>query len=255
MRLKLRSIVLLCALVALAVGATASAASASVKFEWKAGGERVTSGESHEVKLKNKSSEDGGTGLFRIDGAWDGSKIELTSSKVTFAPATKIIGGKPGTIEGRLVFENVSVAKPSKCAVDGGRIESALLRAEIVESAEVVHFVMKGTGKPLLLFQQWSGAKYAFFNLTFENNGGTCLFNGITFEDSGHLLAEPSPQLAEAKVGQLLWGTAATSGESDYLTSGGVEGGRSELSAGASSWTFLGEPEIELTNKQTFGAF
>jgi hypothetical protein len=242
----------------LAVGVSASAASAAIKYEWKAGGAPLGAGESYEVTLKNKSSEDGGKGLFLIDGGWDGIELELTSSKVKFAPATKIEGRKPGFIEGRLVFEGVSPLWPSKCAVDHGKIESDLLRAEIVESAEkkTQYGSITGTGKPLLLFEDQDGPKYEFMSITYENLGTEeCSLKGLYFHTDGELLAEPSPQLKEAAVGQLLWGTAATSRNSYYLNSAGVGAGGAELSAGSSTWGFIGEPEIELTNKYKFGAF
>jgi hypothetical protein len=242
----------------LTMGVAASAASAAIKYEWKVGEKPLKVGTAREIKMKNKSTEDGGKGLFRILGGFDGIGFELTSSKVSFKPATMLLGGKPGTIEGYLVFEGLTVASPKHCAVDGGKAETTLLRGEIVESAESSGGTVKGTGKPLILFENIDGPKEVFLPLLFENAAGSeleCSFNKYFFNTFGKLLAEPAPNLTEPKVGQLLWDTTATSRFSYYITSAGAHESGSELSAGASHWEFAGEPEIELVSKEKFGAF
>jgi hypothetical protein len=239
---KYRSIVLLGALVALTVGVSASAANAAIKYEWKVKGSALAAESSKEFTVKDKTE-----GLIDINIEYGGNLFEYTSSKVKITHGA-IVGGKPGKIEGTLEFENLAVKRPAGCTLTSPtKIVTRLLKGEIVEAASAE----KGLGKTEVLFTPWEGTTFTEFEI---KGGPTCSFNGDTFIFSGSLLAEMSPQLSEAKIGKLLFGTEASKDGEEYRNSAGTFQ-RANLDAGPASLWLKGEPEMELVSGEAFGAF
>jgi hypothetical protein len=243
---KHRSIAVLGALVVFALAVSASAASATTLYEWKVGGAALKSGAEKEITIKNKSG-----GLFHFSFSYEAHQIVLTAGEVKFMerPTAKILGGKPGTLKGKLEFTKVTINFPN-CEVEEEydkakeAVETVLLTGEVVESAEAG----KGTGKVELLFKPFEGPQL----MVPEWKGNGCLADGAAVD--GSVLAEMSPQKGEAKVGKLLFGTAASKNGSEYRNSKG-EFKKTELESGGLQWELSGEPEIELVSKEVFGAF
>lgn len=253
MRSKLRSIALLSALVALAVGVSASAASATTLFEWKVKGSGLASGSSKEFTLKSKSAE-----VFRINVSGGGATIKMTSSNVKVRPTYKgtIFGGKPGTFEAALEFEKIVIEQPANCTIKTGKIVTEPLVGEIVENSEL----KRGRGVVEMLLKPTSrGGNVRWATFTIENEPACVLknfYNPNEWPIQGSALVEMSPQKAEATVGKLLFGTENAKNGSEYVNSKG-EFGTEKLTIGGGAWSvgLVGEPEMELVSKEVFGAF
>jgi hypothetical protein len=241
---------MLSAVVLLAVGVSAAAASAAIQFEWKVNGSALKSGASKEFVAKEKSGA-----TYTFGSTVFGSKIELKSNTLTAINGAAILGGKPGGIEGSLFLEHFTTFKPAHCVLNPvidplGSILLGPLKGEAVESAEAG----MGTGKTETLFTAKTGESWG--ELQLEDNGSeVCLLNGVNGKIEGTLLMEVAPQAAEAKAGLLTF--AAKS--SEYKSSKG-EFLKAELGLvveGHSHPASLtgGEAEIELTSKEVFGAF
>jgi hypothetical protein len=252
MKYKLRSIMTVTALVALAVSVSASAANAAIQYEWNVKGSALKSGSSKGFTAKNK-----GTGIYHLNFTVPvyTLEVELESNKLGFENGV-ILGGKPGGIEGRMVFESLQVVKPRGCTLSEtlGIIETNVLKAEAVESAEAG----KGTGKTETLFAPKTGAVLAELGLV-NREGEFCALNGLKGKIEGNLLMEVTPQNAEEKVGQLKFEAKS----SEYVNSKGevkkaALGVALEIGAFKSNAPVSltgGDAEMELVSKEVFGAF
>ncbi|HSZ14186.1 MAG TPA: hypothetical protein VK790_09140 [Solirubrobacteraceae bacterium] len=249
MRYKYR-IGMLSAIVVLAVGASATAASAAIQFEWKVNGSALKSGASKEFVAKEKSGA-----TYTFNSTVFGAKIELKSSVLTVTKGTAILGGKPGGIEGSLFLERFTIFRPANCQLNPiinplGSILLGPLKGEAVESAEAG----KGTGKTETLLTAKTGEVMGELQLE-ESGGGGCLLNGVNGKIEGALLMEVAPQKTEAKSGLLTF----TAKSNEYENAKG-EVKKAELELGveghphATSLTG-GEAETELISKEAFGAF
>ncbi|HSZ12618.1 MAG TPA: hypothetical protein VK790_01110 [Solirubrobacteraceae bacterium] len=236
-------------LVALAVGVSASAASATTLFEWKVKGAALKSGSSKEFTLKSKE-------LVRLNFTTFGDAIKLTSSNVKVVAENKpsVAGGKPGKLEKvRLWFENVQVEKPKFCTIKTGRIITSELNGELVEKAEA----KKGTGVVELLLETIPSGLGEWATFGFE--GENCVPKELEhneFRLKGSVVAELSPQKAEATVGKLLLGKTSTEYPytSEYVNSAG-EFKTAGMKVALEPAILIGEPEMELVSKEAFGGF
>jgi hypothetical protein len=241
MRFKPRSIVLVCTLVAVAIGAQASAASAATLFEWKVGGVKLKSGESKEVTL----------GITEPKAmVWHygccGVAMEATFSKVSVQSGAKLSGGKPGQFEGVLEFTGVKYNHKA-CEIAHEKLVTEPLVGEIVESAAEG----KGTGKIELLLAPRNKNYWMVVEFASECVGAK------TVDVSGSLLAEVQPQAKEEKKDKLVFDTTTaeynTGGE--YKTASGEFKRAGLVGGGPFYFDLFGEPEAELVSKEKFGAF
>jgi hypothetical protein len=250
MRHKHRHLAVLSTLAILALAITASAANATILYEWKIKGAALKTGESKTVTLKTKPKT-----AIKWAVNLPGSELEgtISSSEVKFAETAKMIGGKPGEIEGELIFDKPTYEVAhggGHCIVEGGRhgggpesLRTILLLVEVVESAEA----KKGTGKTELLFRAQSGGTGL---VEIEIGGKECIGVPTRYEDGGTMLAEIAPQKSEAKVTKLSF---AKSG-SEYRNAKG-EFKTSVIEAAGELQPITGETELELVSKEAFGAF
>jgi hypothetical protein len=234
-------LVLLGVLAALsAVAMTASAASA-ISFEYLVSGKLLAAGESRTFDV----ATDGKTTVLK--GTVAGTGAELLSSVIKVAPGAKIFGGKPGTNEETVEFENVSVDKPGTCKLEGTTtIGTVPLKSEIVEGS----VEGAGNGEAYILFTPKSGTLFTSFKLTNKTSTESCLAKGLTLNVDGSVLALVLPQKADATLGDLDY-EAATK---QYKNNAGTA-----VTAGL---TFAGEPAtltgltlVLLTSKESFGVF
>jgi hypothetical protein len=254
MRYRAKTVTLLSVLVMVVVGVTAAAANATISYEWKVKGAALKAGASKELKLQGK-------GLFHLNLYFFGGWFETTSSQLKLVGNTnkEILGGKPGTFKGALVFEKVVVTRPKLegeevCGVESvnrekGQIETNRLVGEIVESAEFG----KGTGKTMLLLRSEGGEENSLMAFKIYQKKPECVDNGYELTPDGAVLAEISPQKTEATVGQLLFGTESAKNEREYRNAAGEF--KKAVIKNFSRSALIGEPETELVSKELFGAF
>jgi hypothetical protein len=234
---------------ALAIGISASAANATIQYEWKVKGAVLKAGQEKEVAWLKEQH-----GVAHLSWAWGPEAVELTSEYV-YIPLASLKGGKPGKTEGKVVFKNVKTVAPTGCRVAGGKWETeGPMVGEIVESAEAG----KGTGKTELLISP-GNSKNRWGKVVFETREGqTCMFSGANEKVVlGTTLMEISPQKTEATVGDL--GFQST--REEYRNAAG-EFHKASLKA---LWEFSfeevpatltgGEAAFELGTKEVFGAF
>jgi hypothetical protein len=261
MRSKHRSIAVLGALVVLALAVSASAAGAATLYEWKVKGAALKSGTSKEMTIKQKSGEEL---HFTIN--IDGVRVEFTTNKVRFKKGADVLGGRPGTLEGSLEFENVKMAFPEEgCLFTGGlnkekRVGGLLvtnpLKGEIVEGAEEKNGKDVGTGKVELRLFAKSEAEpiLATFKTIKKGTEGSCgALENVEFWIEGSVLLELKPQKEEAAVGHLVFSTEHLYRNSKEEFKQSDLEGRSGL--GAVQYFVSGESETELVSKEVFGAF
>jgi hypothetical protein len=246
MRLKPKSFALLSMFTMLVVGVTASAASAATLYEWKVGGAAVASGAKKEFTAKGKGS-------ISLKWTVGGASLELVSGKSKVASGGRLIGGKPGTSEEVLELEAVKGVKVLEgCEAEEikaghfgerGRITTVPLKSEIVEGASGA----AGNGTVELLSAPLTGTTVAQFEVV-----GSCGFSGNEFTVSGSVLAETTPQKAEAKVGANVFEPKTK----EYKVAPGTGATKNAgLAAGGSRATLTGELETELVSKEAFGAY
>jgi hypothetical protein len=240
MRFKPRSIVLLCSLAVLAVGASASAASATTLFEWKVEKARLKSGESRELTLGVTAPK---TMVWHYGCC--GIAMEATFTKVSLHSGAKLIGGTPGKFEGVLEFTGVTYNHKA-CELAHGTLVTQPLVGEIVESAAEG----KGTGKIELLL---SGKIKNLMVAEFETE---CI-GAKTVEVWGSLLAEVQPPAKEEKIDKLVFNTTTSEYAKgiEYKTASGEFKHAGPEAGGPFYFDLFGEPEMELVSKQKFGAF
>src|SRR5580698_10217933 len=105
--------VLLSLVVVLVVGVVmVSSASGAISFVWKVGGAELKAGESKGYTINNDGK------IFDLTWSIAGVAVLMLSNKIKVEPGAKIIGGKPGTNEETVVFENVTVDNPAGCTVE-----------------------------------------------------------------------------------------------------------------------------------------
>jgi hypothetical protein len=232
---------LLSVLAMLVVGVSASSASAAMQFEWKVSGASLASGASKEFTAKDK-----GAGLFHLKfSLGGGATYEATSSRLKFAAGSKLLGGKAGTTQGALELEGVKMVRPANCQIREEKIKTVPLEGEIVEGAAG----KEGTGKTELLLTPEVSTYWGEFEM--ENAPGVeCADRHTRVPVYGSLLAEISPQKAEAKVGQL---TLEAKGKEYRNAKGTYKTTQLEVFGNPANLT--GEAELELVSKEAFGAF
>ena len=222
---------------------TAATSSAAIKFEWKVKGETLLAGETKECT----TTTDGHT--FDFHGSVAGAEALLLSSEISVEPGAKIIGGKPGTNEETVVFKNVTVDKPEKCAVESegaptGTVKTNALHTEIVESEE--------THEPLILFAPKTGT--VFVPLLFLNKSSTetCLGGAapVLAAVTGTLLVQPLPSLGETLNGDLDF-EAPT--KNFFLSNGTLD--KAGLVFAGNAATLTGLSLVILKTDEKFGAF
>jgi hypothetical protein len=249
MRHKHRHLVVLSTLAVLAFSITASAANATILYEWKVKGAALKTGESKEVTLKAKPKTVVKWAVNFPTLLFVGN---INSSELQLTKAAKIIGGKPGEIEGELVFTGATY-EPTKnkelfahCTVDTlssepGVLRTVSLRGEVVESAEA----KKGTGKTELLISPKTGEGLIEIHI-----GGKECAREIGYVVDGTMLAEMAPQKSEAKVTKLSFaksGSEYRNAKEEFKTS--------VLESFGENQPIAGETELELVSKEAFGAF
>jgi hypothetical protein len=247
MKSKSHRVALLSTLALLVCGLSASAASASMQFEWKVNGTTLAAKASKSYVAKDK-----GAAVFHLQMSVAGITMEVTSSKMKVASGASFNGGRPGAGEEFIELDNAQVAKPANCSVQEvnngpyhGRAEiisTALLTSEIVEGA----IERTGNGKVDLLFKPKSGTGVTQFEIT----GGSCVLKGTVVTITGSVLAEAAPQKAEATTSGLLF-EAKTK---EYKTAAGSFAKAGLLFVGGPA-TLTGEAETELVSHEAFGAF
>lgn len=245
MRHKPRDIALLSTLAVLALGASASAASAAISFEWKVGGSPLASGASKEFTVKDKGSV-----LLHLKISFGGAPIEFTSSKLKVQKGAAISGGKPGASNEVLELEGVKVARPAGCQVKEEKITMDTLKSEIVESASAG----VGSGKSKLLFTPKNGTAWNSPFPIESTPTETCVLGGTNVELKGSLLALTGPQKAEEKTEQLIV-EETTKLSNEYKVSAGGAAKKAALEWAGNPAILTGEAEMELVSKEAFGAF
>jgi hypothetical protein len=237
------SLSLLAALTVFCTVAMSASAATKIRFEWKEGGGLLGAGESREF-----SASAGGTN-FDLHGTVAGAGFLLLSHELSVEAGAKIIGGKPGTGEEKMIFKGVTVDNPTKCVVETdeanpkpGTVKTDPLKLEIVESEE--------TGEPLILFIPKTGSVFAGLLLLDKSTTEVCTEKNALVDLTGTLLARPSPELTEVLEGEFNI-EAPTKNfvlSSDVLDKAGLF-----LAGGAA--TLTGVQQTILTNDEKFGAF
>jgi hypothetical protein len=188
-------LVLLSLVVVLSFGAMmASAASAVISFEWRVNSAKLSTGETRAFTGKRD-------GVVDLSGTVGGQAALLLSNQGTVISGAIIKGGIPGTSEEILELENVTVDRPAKCAVSGGKIRTVPLKGEIVEGAKN----KEGNGEvDILVSPKAAEGGGSTLLTTFELvNKGTeeCLLKNTVVTASGSLLGHPLPQKTEVLTG------------------------------------------------------
>jgi hypothetical protein len=236
-----RAKILLLSLVAAlsVVALLASSASAKIAFEWKVGGKALAASESRTFTASAEST-------FDLKGTAAGSAVLLLSNKFKVEPGARIIGGKPGTNEEQVVFENVTVAKPANCEVESlpnptvGTVRTQPLKTEIVEG--------QTSKEPLILFSPKTGT--IFVELRFL--GANCIVQNVEANVTGSILADPLPRLTEVLTGLLNF--EPSQGNVFLLSTGGAAETAGLVFAGSAA-TLGGNALVTLINDEKFGAF
>jgi hypothetical protein len=223
------------------VALSAASASARISFEWFVGGSLLASGERRAYDLNT----DGHTFDFNL--SLGGAEVLILSNKISVQSA-QINGGRPGTSEGALVFENVVVDKPAGCLLESlpnlerGIVKTKLLKAEIVEGQN---------GEVLLLFAPALVGE-PFTTLLFLNRGTeTCPGANIPTQITGGLLALPSPQRTEVLRQDLTFPSV----EQRFLLAAGGALQTTGLRFGGAPLTLTGLTLVLLTSDEAFAPF
>jgi hypothetical protein len=173
------------------------------------------------------------------------SRVLLLATKLKFEPGAKIIGGKPGTAEQTVVFESVTVDKPTGCEIESlsnpvGTVRTQPLKTEIVEG-QISH-------EPLILISPRTGTVFSETQFL----GASCALKGIEGTTTGSLLVDPLPHLSE-----ILSGSAdfeASQGNEFLLATGGAAEKAGLVFAGNPA-TIGGSALLTLTSDEKFGLF
>ncbi len=239
-RARLLSLLLLSLVAALsAVASLASSAPAKISFEWKVNGKALAAGEQRTFTASAEST-------FDLKFTVASSKILLLSNKFKVEPGAKIFGGKPGTNEETVVFENVTVDQPANCEVESlpnpvvGTVRTTVLKTEIVEG--------QTSHEPLILFTPKTGT--TFTELRFL--GTNCLLKNQEPNFTGSFLADPLPHLTEVLTGLL---DLEPSQGNEFLLSSGGAAEKAEVNVAGNPEKFGGTMLMTLISDEKFGVF
>jgi hypothetical protein len=216
-----------------------SAASAKIAFEWKVNGKALTAGE-------QRTFGAGAESTFDIKGSVAGVAVLLLSTQLKVESGSRIIGGKPGTGEQTIVFENVTVDKPANCEVESlpspvaGVVRTQLLKTELVEG--------QTSHEPLLLITPKTGSTVAELRFL----GASCVVKNQEVKATGSIAADPLPHLAEALTG--LVDFESSQGNHFLLSTGGALE-TAGLIFGGNPATIGGNECVTLTSDENAGAF
>jgi hypothetical protein len=234
-------LVLLSLVAALSAFAVSAASASAISFEWHVNGTLLAAGQNRTFDV----TSDGKT--FILKGSPSGVVSELLSNSISVQNGAKILGGSPGTNEETVEFNGVTVDKPKECAVVGGKIKTAPLTTEIVESSNGT----TGTGEVYILFTPQTPTTFAEFVLTNKSATETgCAANGLVTSVNGSLLGLALPQRAEATLTDLDFEPASKK----YRNVKG-ENKEAKLEFGGAASTLSGLALVLLTSKEPFGAF
>ena len=241
-RVKLMLLSVVC--VSAIVAGLAPTASAKISFEWLVGESSLATGEERTFDFTGDSK------TFDLSETFPGGgKILLLSSKLSVEHGL-IFGGRPGTDEETIVFENVTVDQPGGCVVESlpnptvGTVRTRLLKSEIVEG---------NNGEALILFAPKTEGE-AFISLLFINkppNGACSLNEASGFDVTGDLLGLPLPRGVEVLRQNLVF--PAVTNEFFLAAGGGVE--KAGLGLAGSPFIFKGLTLFLLTSDAVFGPF
>jgi hypothetical protein len=149
---------------------SASAAFGAAKFEWSVNGTPLAAG----VKLTILLKPDAVNGTIVLRGTAFGVASEIETH--TFTSNSNIQGGKPGTGEGVVTFESITVVKPKNCTFSN--LTTNNLKSTVVESTG---------GKPLMLLAPIGTTVFA----TVSYGGASCSLTGDSVNFTGSVLLEP----------------------------------------------------------------
>jgi hypothetical protein len=226
-----------------AIGATATSASAAITFQWKVGGKILKAGERRTFTARRD-------GVAILKGSVAGAAAELSSNKGKVKPGALIFGGQPGTSDETLELESVIVDKPAGCEVESpgaptGVVRTTQLTSEIVEAAPGG----TGNGEPLILLRPASSTNETWVELTFL--GASCIIKGTTALITGLKLGLPLPQEKEVVVG--VGDEEAVTKEYKLSTGGSAK--KAGLTFAGNIATVTGLVLVELASKEAGGVF
>ncbi len=222
-----------------AVAVLASSASAKISFEWRVNGKALAAGEQRTFTASAEST-------FDVKGTVAGSRTLLLSNKFRVEPGARIFGGKPGTNEETVVFENFNVDQPANCEVESlpnpvvGTVRTTVLKTEIVEG--------QTSQEPLILFTPKTGTTFAEVRFL----GANCLIKNQEANFTGSFLADPLPHLTEVLTDLL--DLEPSQGNGFLLSTGGAVETAGVKFAGNSA-AFGGTMLMTLISDEKFGAF
>jgi hypothetical protein len=216
-----------------------SVASAKIAFEWKVGGKALATGEQRTFTVSAEST-------FDIKASVAGATSLLLSNKFKFESGALIKGGKPGTGEQTIVFENVTVDSPANCEVETlpnpvpGVARSVPLKTEIVEG--------QTSHEPLILITPKTGT--VFTELRFL--GANCILKNTEADVTGSIIGDPLPHLTEVLTGLIDF--EPSQGNEFLLSTGGAVETAGLRFAGNSA-TIGGDELATLISDEKFGIF
>lgn len=232
-----------------AVALAASSASATISFEWFVNG-HLLGGGVNGIRTFTLNSDNHN---FAISAPIDGVAILLLSNRLK-ANGGLIFGGRPGTNEETIEFENVTVDNPQHCVIESlpnpvvGTVRTSLLKSEIVEgqSGGV------GNGEPLILFIPKTGAVFTEIRFL-DAPGETCPIKNAEGALQGSILGLPLPQRTSVLRQNLVFPALTDL----YLisTGGAVKLAALSVVGTGSPATLTGLTLVVLNSDESFGPF
>jgi hypothetical protein len=222
-----------------AVALLASSASALIAYQWKVNTKTLAAGEQRTFTASAEST-------FDLKGTIGGAAVLLLSSALKVTPGGRIIGGKPGTAEEQVVFEDVTVDKPADCEVESlpnpveGTVRTVQLKSQIVES--------RISREPLILFSPEEGTVLAELRFLGED----CVVDNEEANITGNVVADPLPHLTEVLTGLLDF---EPSTGNEFFLSTGSAAETAGLKLGGEPAKLGGTALVTLLTDEKFGAF
>jgi len=204
-------LVLLSGVAAAAFTAFSASAAAAAKFEWSVSGTPLAAG----VKLTILLKPDAVNGTIVLKATAFGVATELESHR--FTSESNIQGGKPGTGEGIVTIENITVVKPKNCTA--ANVTTQNVTSTIVAAGNT-------TGGATLILLRPAPGSTAFASYTY--GGSSCSLLGDTVVINGSVLLEPLSTASQ----ELVLATALPNGKESTSSTGTVSTNNLEL-AGA----------------------
>lgn len=223
------------------IALSASTASAKISFEWFVNGTLLAAGQQQTFN----TNTDGKT--FDLHGTVAGIAVLLLSNKLTTSGGL-LFGGRPGTSEETLIFENVTVDPPlSGCTAETGGIPNPV--PGVVATAALKNEIVEGQNGEVLIRYVPKAAGGAFTTIKFL--GASCAANGVEGEVTGGILGLPLPQRTSVLRQNLVFPSI----EQLFLLASG--GGResTSLSFGGNQATLTGLTLIVLNSDAAWGPF